>query len=153
MIDAIEMRPAELLLDWEFNPAQVAMPHSPPQIIEAAGIIPDIFTEACGSMVDAHRYPESTAALVRPVSLDELAKAVDDAYGFGGFAVPFEGTITERGVYVSSFDDDPDLPPFVRLIYTGFPTALSRFELFVYLYGICALRDRDSRECRIARLA
>ena len=87
------------------------------------------------------------------MSLDELAKAVDDAYGFGGFAVPFEGTITERGVYVSSFDDDPDLPPFVRLIYTGFPTALSRFELFVYLYGICALRDRDSRECRIARLA
>jgi hypothetical protein len=142
----VEARQAELLLDWEFNPAQVAMPHSPPQIIEAAGIIPDIFTEACVALEEGPA-----------VALDDLAGAIDAVYGFGGFAVPFEGTITERGVYVSSFDDDPDLPPFVRLIYSN-PVgivcpSLDRFELFVYLYGICALRDRDSRECRIARLA
>jgi hypothetical protein len=154
MIDAIEMRPAELLLDWDYNPAQGgphAVPHTPKQIIEAVGIIPDIYTEACGSMVDAHRYPESTAALVRPVPMHELARAMDEVYGYGGFAYPYDGTITDRGVYVSAFDEDPALYPLVRLIYKGFPKSLGQFELYIYPYAICALRDRESLEVQIAR--
>lgn len=146
MTDLINARPAELLLDWEFlNPADAAgrlasdmRALAAGQIIEAVGIIPDIFTEACVAM-------EGGPA----VSLDDLAGAIDDVYGFGGFIDAFEGELTDRGVYVSPYDEDADLSPFVRLIYP----ALGRYELLVFPYGICALRDRESRECRIGRLA
>ena len=138
MTDLIEARPAELLLDWQINPARVAMRHSLPQVVEAAGIIPDIFTEACVAL-------EGGPA----VSLDDLARGIDDVYGFGGFIDAFEGEVTDRGVYVSPYDEDADLFPLVRFIYP----ALGRYELLVFPYGICALRDRESREYLVGRLA
>ena len=149
MSDVIELRPAELLSDWAYNPAQGGphvVPHTPAQIREEAGIIPDIYTEACLSM-----RRDYISAPIRGDAVDELARRMDDVYGYGGFGYPFGGTITDRGVYVSPYEEDPDLYPLVRLLFKHLPQSVGQFELYIYPHAICVLRDRDSREFKAAR--
>jgi len=129
------IRPSDLLLDRVLNPTRDADIGGarPADIIEACGIIPDLFLAGC------------LEAKADPVTLDAVADAIDEAYQFGGFRYPFGGTITDAGVYQSSHDEDPDLPPFARFTFEG-------FECFVYRYGITAIRDRETRQTKIARL-
>jgi hypothetical protein len=101
-------------------------------LAEACGIIPDFFCQACIEAGDA-------------LTLDAIAAGMDNAYQFGGFCYPFNGTIDDHnGTYQSEHDDDPALAPLARFIFEG-------FELFVYEYGIAAIRDRATRETKIAR--
>lgn len=127
------IRPSDLLLDRVLNPTRDADIGSatPALIIEACGIIPDFFAAACCSTSE-------------PLTLGIIAAAMDAEYQFGGFCYPFGGSLTDAGVYQSSYDDDPDMPPLACFTFEG-------FECFVYHYGITAIRDRATRETKIAR--
>jgi hypothetical protein len=130
------IRPSDLLLDRVLNPTRDADIGSatPALIIEACGIIPDFFAHACMA--------------ADPLTLDEIAHHMDEAYQFGGFRYPFGGSVTPAGVYQSSHDDDPDMPPLARFLFDTDPGG---FECFVYHYGIAAIRDRATGETKIAR--
>ena len=84
--------------------------------------------------------------MAAPLTLDNIAAGMDSVYQFGGFnAYPFKGSIDDHdGTYQSEYEDDDALPPLARFIFEG-------FELFVYEYGIAAIRDRATRETKIAR--
>jgi hypothetical protein len=127
------IRPSDLLLDRVLNPTRDANINSatPADIIEACGIIPDFFAAACCSTSE-------------PLTLDIIAAGMDDAYQFGGFCYPFGGSLNHDGVYQSEHDMDHDLPPLACFTFEG-------FECFVYQYGITAIRDRATRDAKIAR--
>jgi len=127
------IRPSDLLLDRVLNPTRDADIGGarPADIIEACGIIPDFFAAACCSTSEA-------------LTLDIIAAAMDAEYQMGGFRYPFGGSLTDAGVYQSSYDDDPDMPPLACFTFEG-------FECFVYHYGITAIRDRATHETKIAR--
>ena len=130
----LNIRHSAFLLDRVFNPAQD--PHigtaTPANLAEACGIIPDFFCQAC---TDAE-----------PLPLAALAGGMDAAYQFGGFCYPFHGTVDDHNGIYKSHDGDPDLAPLARFIFKG-----TRFECFVYPYGITAMRDRATRETKVAR--
>ena len=129
-----QVRPSDLLLDRVLNPAQDADigGATPKQLIEACGIIPDFFCQAC---IEAGEH----------LTLNAIADGMDAAYQMGGFAYPFGGTVDDHnGTYQSEYDDDPALAPLARFIFEG-------FECFVYEYGITAIRDRATRQTKIAR--
>jgi hypothetical protein len=136
MTNIIEMklRPSDVMLDRVFNPAADDQlgGATPAQLAEACGIIPDFFCQAC--------------LMASPLTLDNIAAGMDSVYQFGGFnAYPFKGSIDDHdGTYQSEYEDDDALPPLARFIFEG-------FELFVYEYGIAAIRDRATRETKIAR--
>jgi hypothetical protein len=130
----MKMRPSDVILDRVYNPAADDNfgGATPAQLAEACGIIPDFFCQAC--------------LMAAPLTLDNIAAGMDRVYQFGGFnAYPFKGSIDDHdGTYQSEHDDDDALPPLARFIFEG-------FELFVYEYGIAAIRDRATRETKIAR--
>ena len=131
-MQTLTLRPSDLLLDRVLNPAGDLMLGNcePGHLIEACGIIPEFFAQACLS--------------ADPLTLDEIANQMDEAYSFGGFRYPFGGDITVSGLYQSEHETDEDLPPLARFIF-------DRFECFVYQYGIVGIRDRATRENKIAR--
>ena len=136
MTNIIEMklRPSDVVLDRVFNPAADDQlgGATPAQLAEACGIIPDFFCQAC--------------LMAAPLTLENIAAGMDSVYQFGGFnAYPFKGSIDDHdGTYQSEHEDDDALPPLARFIFEG-------FECFVYEYGIAAIRDRATRETKIAR--
>ena len=131
-MQTLTFRPSDVLLDRVLNPAGDLMLGNcePGHLIEACGIIPEFFAQACLS--------------ADPLTLDEIANQMDEAYSFGGFRYPFGGDITVSGLYQSEHETDEDLPPLARFIF-------DRFECFVYQYGIVGIRDRATRENKIAR--
>jgi len=132
-VTTLNVRPADILLDRVFNPAQNADfgAATPAQLFEACGIIPDFFCQAC-MMAD-------------PLTLENIAAGMDDAYQFGGFCYPFNGTEDDHtGTYQSEFEEDDPLAPLARFIF-------DRFECFIYEYGMVSIRDRETRETKIAR--
>ena len=131
-MQTLTFRPSDVLLDRVLNPAGDFMlgDCEPEHLIEACGIIPEFFAQACLS--------------ADPLTLDEIANQMDEAYSFGGFRYSFAGDITLSGVYQSEHPTDDDLPPLARFIF-------DRFECFVYQYGIVGIRDRATRENKIAR--
>jgi hypothetical protein len=131
-MQTLTFRPSDVLLDRVLNPAGDFMlgDCEPEHLIEACGIIPEFFAQACLS--------------ADPLTLDEIANQMDEAYSFGGFRYSFGGDITLSGVYQSEHPTDDDLPPLARFIF-------DRFECFVYQYGIVGIRDRESREHKLAR--
>ena len=140
MENAIELkiRPSDMLLNRKFNPAndeQIGAA-TPEQLAEACGIIPDFFCKAC---IESGTYGAD------PLTLDSIAAGMDDEYQCGAFRhYPLSGTVDEKGIYKSKYDDDPALPPLARFIFEG-------FECFVYEYGITAIRDLATRATKIAR--
>jgi hypothetical protein len=131
-MQTLTFRSSDILLDRVLNPARDFMlgDCEPEHLIEACGIIPEFFAQACLS--------------ADPLTLDEIANQMDEAYSFGGFRYAFGGNITLSGVYQSEHPTDDDLPPLARFIF-------DRFECFVYQYGIVGIRDRATRENKIAR--
>ena len=131
-MQTLTFRPSDVLLDRVLNPAGDLMlgDCEPEHLIEACGIIPEFFAQACLS--------------ADSLTLDEIANQMDEAYSFGGFRYSFGGNITLSGVYQSEHPTDDDLPPLARFIF-------DRFECFVYQYGIVGIRDRESREHKLAR--
>ena len=129
----MKLRPSDVVLDRVFNPAADDNfgEATPAQLAEACGIIPDFFCQAC--------------LMASPLTLENIAAGMDSVYQFGGFnAYPYKGSIDDHdGTYQSEHDDDA-LPPLARFIFEG-------FECFVYEYGIAAIRDRATRQTKIAR--
>ena len=78
---------------------------------------------------------------------ERVGESMQELYGFG-CRWDFGGSITAEGVYQSSFDEDPDLEPLGRWTSnTG-----ERYDLFVYPYSICAVRDPSTGETKITRM-
>jgi len=116
-------------------------------ILEACGIIPQFFEDACDA--ESLAAIEAADAGVRsyislPHTLKFVASKMDELYQYGGFVDhPFDGEIRPDGTYQSD-DEDPDMAPLARFTYGA-------MELFVYDYGICAIRNRRTSEYKIAR--
>ena len=97
---------------------------------EHLGILPQFFIHATQGLGDTG-------------SLDHVADAMDEIYGFGGFRFPFSGTVTDSGIYKAP--EDPDLPWMAQVAYGD------RFTMYVYPYAITAIRDNDTGETKIGR--
>jgi len=130
-------RPSDILLDRVLNPTRDPNIGAavPADIIEACGIIPDFFCAAC----------IETSNTEIPQTLESVAEAMDEAYGFGGFKYAWSGNVTDRGVYEATNDDDPDMAPLARFGFEG------RFFCYIYDYGVAAIVDRESGQFKVAR--
>ena len=96
---------------------------------EHLGILPEFFISATQGAGDA--------------TLDAVAGAMDEVYGYGGFQYPFSGEIDPQGVYRAP--EDPPLEYLATISY------LDRFTMFCYPYAITAIRDNDTGETKIGR--
>ena len=76
-------------------------------------------------------------------TLEQIAMAMDEIYGYGGFQYPFGGTVADCGTYKAP--EDPDLPWMAKVSY------LDRFTMYCYPYAITAIRDNDTGETKIGR--
>ena len=132
---AYEMRPSDWILDRVLNPAgdpdfnQAA----PDRLLEACGIIPDFFAEACVTAEDEN--PEG-------FTLQDVAAGMDRIYQFGGFAYPWPGTLDADGVYYSKHEEDPPLSPLVRFSFMASHSGRI-IECFVYQSAITSIRERS----------
>jgi hypothetical protein len=103
-----------------------------PEMREACGLIPEFFARSVAERAD---------------TLEKVCASMTYYYGFGN-TWDFGGSITPEGVYVSPYDDDEDLEPLGH--WTSNTGGL--FDLFVYPYGICAVRDPRTGETKITRM-
>ena len=129
----LNLRPSDVVLDRVYNPAKNKdfAGATPAQLAEACGLIPDFFCRACLN--------------VDPLTLDAIASGMDNAYQCGGFCYSFKGIVNDHdGTYQSEYEEDEPMAPLARFIFEG-------FECFVYEYGIASIRDRATRETKIAR--
>jgi hypothetical protein len=136
----IALRASEFLLDRTLAPSlnsQWKKAFSSNDLIEACGIIPDFFLDAC---IRATHDLDGT--------LSAVAQEMDRAYQMGGFgSYTFTGELSADGLYTfDAFDEhqDPPLQPYARFRFKN-------FECFVYPYAITAIRDIDSGESMAAR--
>ena len=134
MDTVIKIRPAQLLLSWQFDPLK-QYPFAVEESLKAScGIIPDYF--------------EHALSVCEAVDIEKLALIIDDLYGYGGFAAhPLKGELEANGMYSSEFAE-PDLPPYVAL--TSVDPARCDVECFIYPYDIVGLRD-SSGNTKVAR--
>lgn len=141
--ETVSFRPSMFLLDRVLNPAgdDDLNRWQPAHLLEACGVIPDFFVEAC---ITAET--ESADA----IDLDAIADGMDRIYQFGGFEFPWGGTVSPEGVYHADNEEDAPLSPLVRFAY-ALNEGGRAFELFVYDYGITAIRERGSDAARVAR--
>ena len=133
----LNFRPSEIILDRVLNPAhnETIGAARPADIIEACGIIPDFFCEACVAVSNGELG----------LSLDGICEAMDEVYGFGGFGYPWRGTLDADGTYRADNDEDEPLQPLARFGFEG------RVFCFVYDYGITAVRIGLDGPYKIAR--
>ena len=111
-------------------------------ILEACGIIPQFFEDAC----DAQSTRDFPIGTYNALPLEFVASKMDELYQYGGFEdSTFDGEIRPDGTYQSD-DEDPDLAPLAK-----FTSNDRMMELFVYDYAICAIRNRRSGGYKIAR--
>jgi len=141
------IRTSELILDRILNPTddKAIGAASGNDIVEACGLIPDFFCQAClnygRTIFKAIKNP--SVEMFKDSDLKVVADEMDSIYGFGGFKYPWSGTVTDDGVYQSK-DSDPDMNPLALFRY-------AHMELFVYPYGVCAIRNTKTNESKIAR--
>ena len=133
----------------EINTETIGVPYSviftdsnvSPEVREACGLIPEFFARSVAEGAD---------------TLDKVCASMAKYYGFGnswdffgfGNSWDFGGSITSEGVYVSPYEDDDDLEPLGH--WTSNTGGL--FDLFLYPYGICAVRDPRTGETKITRM-
>jgi hypothetical protein len=129
-----------VVLDQTINPTKSAelSGADPERLLEACGLIPEFFAAACCKEDIDPALKDGGDTM----TLEAVATAMDEEYGFGGFRFPFSGSVDADGTYCA--DDDPPQPPLVKYDYPG-------FECLVYRYGITALREIATGEIKIAR--
>ena len=96
--------------------------------IEALGLLPHFFER---SLYIEGQYIQS------------VADKMDDLYHYGGFVYHFEGTVDDKGTYISSSDEDDPLEHLARIDKLG-------FNLWVYPYAIVGLTDNKGNQ-KVAR--
>ena len=136
--ETIQIRPSDLVLSWEMNPTGDrdigrASGHA---LRQACGIIPDFFASAC---LESDHGDNLTRA--------NVAEAMDRHYGFGGFAYPWSGTLSPEGYFKT---EEEKWAPLVRLHYTACD-GVRGYELFIFDYGVAALREIGSSEAVVGR--
>jgi len=130
MTEVISIRPAKVFLSWGFDPSGHLRHLSNDFIAEVAGVIPDLFERA----------------ISEAKGIDAVATAMDGLYGHGGFMHDFGGSVSsddshfKDAMYVSSYEEDDDLPPFLSLKSID-PS--EKIECLIYNHGITALRDGE----------
>lgn len=108
---------------------------------DPSGVYPEVTREYLGILPEF--FIQATRVLGEDHTLDSLAEAMDEVYGYGGFQYPFGGTVADCGAYKSP--NDPDLQPYATISY------LDRFTMYCYPYAITAIRDNDTGETKIGR--
>jgi len=93
------------------------------QLMEACGLIPMFFVQATDGLASAAEPTEA------------VFYAMDDIYGYGG-ADTMDGTVTDGGVYQSSYKGDEDLQPYATVYSRG-------YICYIYPYAITAVRGDD----------
>jgi hypothetical protein len=134
----VNFRASDILLDRVLNPAkdQDTGRNRPEDLVEACGIIPDFFLEAC------HFAKDSETGL----TLDNVCAGMDNAYQMGGFgSYPWKGTLDHNGTYQADNDEDAPLAPLARFGFEG------RVFCYVYDYGVAAVRIGLDGPYKIAR--
>ena len=137
-LNTLNLRPSDIVLDKLINPGKSKDFKNARAIdmMEACGIIPEFFAEACLQL----EYDDSTE-----LNLDNIAAAMDNIYQCGGFQYAMKGTVSEDGSYISSYEDDYDMPAICRFGYEG------RYLLYVYDSAITALVDNVTGVSKIGR--
>ena len=96
---------------------------------QACGLIPFFWMDALLNQAD---------------TAEDVMDSMVESYGFG--RMEFKGCmVAEDGTYVSEFEEDPDLAPYLKLgaVFTDEDTGECEnvVECWVYPYGILAVRD------------
>ncbi len=137
----VNFRASDILLDRVLNPAkdQDTGRNRPEDLVEACGIIPDFFLEAC------HFAKDSETGL----TLDNVCAGMDNAYQFGGFgSYPWTGSLDHNGTYHADNTDMSDDAPLAPLARFGFE---GRVFCYVYDYGVAAVRIGLDGPYKVAR--
>ena len=90
------------------------------RLLDACGIIPMFFF---------------TAIQEGPETAQELHSAMCREYGFGDY-VWVGAEINENGTYVSEYEEDPDLEPYMSMVN-------GPLSLYIYQYGIIGVTGPD----------
>ena len=146
METVIKIRPAKLLLSWQFDPQKQHGYFDKPMLEEACGFIPDFF--------------ERALSMTESGNLETIADGMDDLYQCGGFAqYPLGGELRANGTYVSSYADDEDWHPYLALASLDRPDVTSNASsILTASSGFAIATDRlklrgsidDYRHCRKA---
>ena len=124
----VNIRPSKLLLSWLVDQNKQYVDIDKSRLEEACGIIPDFFEEAIDRVGGNG-------------GIDEIAKAMNDVYGMGGFTSSWESKVNANGTLESEYADDPIEHPYLTLM--SLDPAQGDVECLIYPYGIVGLRDSN----------
>jgi len=125
----VNIRPSKLLLSWLVDQNKQYVDVDKSRLEKACGIIPDFFEEAIDRVGGNG-------------GIDEIAKAMNDVYGMGGFTSSMtKEKINANGTLESEYADDPIEHPYLTLM--SLDPAQGDVECLIYPYGIVGLRDSN----------
>ena len=127
----VNIRPSKLLLSWLVDQNKQYVDVDKSRLEKACGIIPDFFEEAINRVGGNG-------------GIDEIAKAMNDVYGMGGFTSSMtKEKINANGALESEYADDPIEHPYLTLM--SLDPAQGDVECLIYPYGIVGLRDSNGK--------
>ena len=124
----VNIRPSKLLLSWLIDQNKQYIGVDKSRLEEACGIIPDFFESAINKVGGNG-------------GIGELAKAMTEDYGMGGFTSSWESKVNANGTLESEYADDPIEHPYLTLM--SLDPAQGDVECLIYPYGIVGLRDSN----------
>ncbi len=124
----VNIRPSKLLLSWLIDQNKQYIGVDKSRLEEACGIIPDFFESAI------NRVGGNSG-------IDEIAKAMTEDYGMGGFTSSWESKVNANGTLESEYADDPIEHPYLTLM--SLDPAQCDVECLIYPAGIVGLRDSN----------
>ena len=124
----VNIRPSKLLLSWLIDQNKQYIGVEKSRLEEACGIIPDFFESAINRVGGNG-------------GIDEIAKAMTEDYGMGGFTSSWESKVNANGTLESEYADDPIEHPYLTLM--SLDPAQCDVECLIYPAGIVGLRDSN----------
>ena len=124
----VNIRPSKLLLSWLIDQNKQYIGVDKSRLEEACGIIPDFFESAINRVGGNG-------------GIDEIAKAMTEDYGMGGFTSSWQSKVNANGTLESEYADDPIEHPYLTLM--SLDPAQGDVECLIYPAGIVGLRDSN----------
>ena len=124
----VNIRPSKLLLSWLIDQNKQYVGVDKSRLEEACGIIPDFFESAINRVGGNG-------------GIDEIAKAMTEDYGMGGFTSSWQSKVNANGTLESEYADDPIEHPYLTLM--SIDPAQCDVECLIYPAGIVGLRDSN----------
>jgi len=129
----VNIRPSKLLLSWLVDQNKQYIGVEKSRLEEACGIIPDFFESAINRVGGNG-------------GIDEIAKAMTEDYGMGGFTsnrsrFTRKAKVNANGTLESEYADDPIEHPYLTLM--SIDPAQCDVECLIYPAGIVGLRDSN----------